>query len=258
MDKENKNINSLVNAHKKLLDDLIMHGKTIKLQFDTNENKIYSVFLERQISLAKSIEILLRKKQFYDACILASSLAENFILVKYLIVYEKIDDFVDFHCIETFPMIKQNPKLQQEALEVIETHNLRRFLKQRKTKGKIDLLDSNNYIAPWKNIQAMVDQIVKKGDEDIKSLKFNYDILCSYKHSGPYTLLSRNFGAPPENDAMIVLGITCMVLLHQFAVVAQNPNSIFFQKQVKLKEKFEHLMETVKQFEENRKKEHFS
>lgn len=247
MSKELTNINSLVIAHKYLLDELIIHGKSIKLAPNNDINKIYSIFLNRQLSLAESIKILLRKKQYYDACILTASLAENFILVKYLILYNKIQDYVDYHCIETFPIIKQYPMKKEEILQEIENHNLKRFLKQTKINRDIDLLDYNNYHAPWKNIQAMVDQIVKKGDKDIAKLKFNYDILCSYKHSGSYTLLSRTFDAPPENDAMIVLGTVCMILLHQFAaVVAHRPESILFKNQTKLKNEFDRLTECTK------------
>ena len=247
MAQKEKDTKELVVEYKKLLDELIMHGKSIGMAYNNDINKIYSIFLKRQISLAGSIKILLRKKRYYDACILTASLAENFILVKYLIEYEKIQDYVDYHCIETFPIIKRYPELKEEVLKEIEVHNLKRFLKPKKVAGKVDLLDSNNYQASWKKVQAMVDQLVKKGDQDIKSLKFNYDILCSYKHSSSYTLLSRTFDIPPENDAMIVLGTVCMVLLHQFAVVAQNPKSLFFKNQVKLKEKFENLSEIVRQ-----------
>lgn len=247
----------LVVKYKKLLDELIMHGKSIGMAYNNDINKIYSIFLKRQISLAESIKILLRKKRYYDACILTASLAENFILVKYLILYGKIQDYVDYHCIETFPIIKQYPRMKEEALKAIEEHNLKRFLKSNKVSENVDLLNFSNYQAPWKNIQAMVDQIVKRGDKDIATLKFNYDILCSYKHSGSYTLLSRTFDVPPENDAMIVLGTVCMILLHQFAVVAQDPKSLFFKNQVKLKEKFESLSEIVKQAEEKKKQKNF-
>jgi len=253
MTQEQKNTKKLVIEYKKLLDEIIIHGKSIGMAYNNDINKIYSIFLKRQISLAESIKILLRKKKYYDACILTASLAENFILVKYLILYDKIQDYVDYHCVETFPIIKRYPEIKEEVLKEIEQHNLKRFLKSSKTDGKVALLECSNYHAPWKNVQAMVDQIVKKGDREITSLKFNYDMLCSYKHSGPYTLLSRTFDVPPENDAMIVLGTTCMVLLHQFAAVAQDSKSLFFKNQVKLKEKFENLSEMVKQISQIKK-----
>ena len=145
-------------------------------------------------------------------------------------------------------MLKQYPEEKDELLEEIERHNLKRFVKQNRTNKDINLLDYNNYHAPWKNIQAMVDQIVKKGDKDIKALKFNYDILCSYKHSGSYTLLSRTFEVPPENDAMIVLGTTCMILLHQFTVVITGHlESILFRNQLKLKERFDLLTKSMQE-----------
>lgn len=246
----NTTLSSLVYSYKQLLDNLIIHGKSIKLSPNGDVNRLYSIFLRRQISLAESIKVLLRKKQYYDACILTSSLAENFILVKYLIKAEKIQDFVDYHCIETLPMINRYPIKRDEVLKAIEDHNLKRFLTKKAKDQNVDLLNYRNYYAPWKNIQTMVEQLVSMGDQDIKALKFDYDILCSYKHSGSYTLLSRNFDVPPEHDAMIVLGTTCLVLLHQFGiVVAYRPDSLLFKNQVKLTAEFERLSECIKKVE---------
>ena len=65
----------------------------------------------------------------------------------------------------------------------------------------------------------MVDDIAVKDTADIKSLKFNYDILCLYKHSGSYALLAYALNHSFESDAIIAMGTVCMVLLHQYAVV---------------------------------------
>lgn len=250
-------INEILQKNKLLLDEVVKLGKSITFVRNDNIDRLFKVFLDRQLSLTTSINILLRKKQYYECCMLMPTLLENHILVEYLITFDKIIDYLEYACIESLSRLKIYPEEKAETLNFIKDHNLKRYLKD-----KIDTIDDNllnpkNYKkAPWYNIESMVQQLISKGNVDIRQTKDHYDLFCAYKHSQPFNILQRMTFERIDNDAIISSGIACCALLQEYALIlSKHPSEYLVQKQRELTDQFNGLQEEFRKNYDTFKKE---
>lgn len=250
-------ISEILQKNKQLLDEVIQLGKSITFPRKDNIDRLLKVFLDRQLSLATSINILLRKKQYYESCMLIPTLLENHILVIYLISFDKIIDYLEYACIESLPRLKIYPEEKAETLNFIKNHNVVRFFNDKLEKSDDNLLNPKNYKkAPWYNIESMVQQLISKGNVDIRQTKDHYDLFCAYKHSQPFNILQRMTFERIDNDAVISSGVACCALLQGYPLIlSKHPLEYLIKKQRELTDQFNGLQEEFRKNYDTFKKE---
>ena len=115
--------------HKQLLNELISITKSLSLPLSTDVLKLLFVFRYRQLSLLESVQKLCDEDRWYEACILNTTMIENYILQRWLIQYQKIIAYLEYACIESLPRVKVFKDEEKEVLKFIREHGLTSLLK---------------------------------------------------------------------------------------------------------------------------------
>ena len=95
----------------------------------------------------------------------------------------------------------------------------------------------------------MVQQLISKGNVDIRQTKDYYNLFCAYKHSRPFNILQRMTFERIDNDAIVSSRVACCALLQGYALILlKHPLEYLIQKQKELTDQFNGLQE---EFEKN-------
>ena len=207
-----------IKKYEDLMEHILEISSAIQIPIKNNDIfRLLSVFLARQKSLLQAIYKLAKEDFYYEGCILLTTLIENYILQKWLIREEKIMDYVEFGAVESLPRLALYPQEKDEVLQFIKEHNVKRFLKKSKKKELTEdiLLNKENYKAPWRNVTNIAINLIPDGDKrsEVKDLKKVYDIMCGYKHSNSYTVLSRMECKIVPQDAFLLYNNTLYTVI---------------------------------------------
>ena len=182
-----------IKKYEELMTRLLDVSKSIQIPRNNDIFRLLYAFLERQKSLVRAIYKLAKEDFYYEGCIVLTTLIENYILQKWLIREGKIMDYFEFGVTESLPRLALYPQEKDEVLQFIKEHNVKRFLKKSKEATEENLLNKENYKAPWQNLTNITKHLIQDDDgrSEVKDLKKAYDFACGYKHSSPYAVLSR-------------------------------------------------------------------
>ena len=184
---------------------------------NTPEQCITVSFLRKMLVSAQAVLNL--GNDGYDACIIASHMAEGILLLNWLLDdTRRIKDYEDYNIIEILPLLKVDSSHKKFLLQEIQRRNIARFLKKDiKINNNISediLLNQENYYNRWykPDINALnhIPQKLKskESQEVIQNIHEIYHELCAYKHFSPIVMPSPRsttdeWVTKPLNSAMM-------------------------------------------------------
>lgn len=218
-------VDPYIKQYDTLISQALNIANTIRINRTNDVRRLLHVFATRQISLLKSIQKLANAQLYYEGCILLTTFIENYILQKWLIVNNKILDYLEFAATESLPRLAIHPEETREVLQFIKEHNVQRFLKKGRKPTEQILLDSKNYCAPWQNLTKITDDLTRGVERsEVKDLKKAYNLLCGYKHSSAYSVLARMGYPVVPQDAFLLYSQALYAFICNLVLIDQCCN----------------------------------
>ena len=166
---------------------------------NTPEQGITVSFLRKMLSSAETV--LKLDENGYDACIIASHMAEGIILLNWLLDDStRIKDYNDYMFIEFLSVLEIDNSHKEQLLDIIKQKKIQRFLKTNKKEILSDenLLNPKNYRNYWYQLTINTLSDIPShlkfevSQKALKDIYIMYQKLCSYKHYSPCVMPSQD------------------------------------------------------------------